>query len=781
MKRRILTWLTAVCMAVSMLPLSAMAAGAGTVTFADVTDKSTAVAVETLRLMGVLDGYGDGSFRPDSVLNRAQFCKMVVYAMAGEDQLGRYSTVTVFPDVKPSHWAAGYINMAAKGKGIIAGYPDGKFHPDQTVTVGQAVTILLRLLEYKDENVGGVWPDSYMAVGAQVGLTDGVGSNGNAPLTRGQAARLFLNLLRANKREGGSYLSTLGTPVTNTMLVSATATGTDGKNNALQIADGTVYQLASGKTSNGSLNGLRGTMVVNAHGQAVTFVPDSTGASRVITLSTCTTTQITDSNGVKYTVKSDTKSFYNGEETSWGSVSSWVHAGTALTLYLGDSGNVEYIFVGGGGSATAAVVVYDDHSATGFDALTGGITGYSIYKNGASAGLGDLRKYDVAIYSAATNSIRVCDTRVTVYYESCKPNPKEPTTITALGQEFDVLPTAMESLSKFKPGDQMTLLLTEGGQVAGAVEASGNAARSNAVGIVSSSGTVQMLCGTAKIEVKASNAGSFKGQLVRISASKSGVTLSRLSGGASGELNVSTRKLGSVALSENVMVFRNGEDVALSQLTSGILPASQITYARTNWAGQVDLIVLGGAANTDTVIYGRAVVKYEDDEWVWNADKGDNETKRDGVNGHYETVDGQKIWVWNDDAGPNAEKEEGVNGRYTSRTKLEVDYGSGLSVGPFATGFTARNGDYVAVTLNKSGNGYASLVTLDKMQGVSNSAWSGQSAVTIGGRTYTVASDVPCYNKDAGTWISLDAAHAYASTANIYVSGGAVRVIEVSH
>ena len=46
-------------------------AGAAAVTkFSDVSDSYTATAVETLRLMGVLDGYGDGTFRPDTVLNR---------------------------------------------------------------------------------------------------------------------------------------------------------------------------------------------------------------------------------------------------------------------------------------------------------------------------------------------------------------------------------------------------------------------------------------------------------------------------------------------------------------------------------------------------------------------------------------------------------------------------------------------------------------------------------------------------------------------------------------
>ena len=96
MKKRILTWLLAISMLGSLLTVPA---GAAAVTkFSDVSDSYTATAVESLRLMGVLDGYGDGTFRPDTVLNRAQFCKMAVYAMNGSNELGRYRTVTVFSD-----------------------------------------------------------------------------------------------------------------------------------------------------------------------------------------------------------------------------------------------------------------------------------------------------------------------------------------------------------------------------------------------------------------------------------------------------------------------------------------------------------------------------------------------------------------------------------------------------------------------------------------------------------------------------------------------------------
>ena len=176
MKKRLWAALLAVAMSLSILVIPTGAAE--TTNFSDVSDQNTALAVETLRLMGVLDGYSDGTFRPNQQLTRAQFCKMATYAMGAENELGLYNTVTVFPDVKPSHWAAGYVNMAAKGKDIIAGYPDGRFYPDRTVTVGQAVTILLRLLGYQEDKIGGVWPPQKYCPKMQVEICTDCGRGG---------------------------------------------------------------------------------------------------------------------------------------------------------------------------------------------------------------------------------------------------------------------------------------------------------------------------------------------------------------------------------------------------------------------------------------------------------------------------------------------------------------------------------------------------------------------------------------------------------------------------
>ena len=742
MKRRIITFLLAVCMTVSLLAVPAGAASGATVTFSDIGDRSTAMAVESLRLLGVLDGYGDGTFRPGTVLNRAQFCKMAVYAMNGSSELSRYRTVTIFPDVKPSHWAAAYINMAAKGKDIISGYADGRFHPDRTVTVGQAVTILMRMLGYKDEDIGGIWPDSYMAEAATVGLTEGVSTNGSAGLTRAQAARLFLNLLRTQTKEGGTtFASTLGQTVQGVLLSS----DTEGGEGRLRLSTGT-YTLTEGKASNGMLNGMKGTLIVDSKsGRALTFVPEDLGSSKTVVLASAKATEMTDTSGNTYTVKSDTQVFQNGEASSWGEAYTWLNAGTSVTLYLDAAGNVDYVFVGGGGNATSAVIVYEKGSTAGFASLAGGATGYTIYKNGVRASSGDMRKYDVATYSAVTNSIRVSDTRITGYYEDCSPNPSEPSKITVLGHEFNVLPSAMQTVSKFRPGDQITLLLTEDNQVAGAVEATGTTASGNAIGIAevsSGSATVNLLCGIqvkGSVKLSASDVERLNGQLVRVSSSKKdGLSLTRLTGGVSGDLDVENGKLGSRELAENVIIFQNDGSgltaISLSQITEAKVPSSQITYAGTDWADRVKVIVLNSVTGSG-YIFGRA---------------------------HYTA---------------NYDEE----GNRVGNAQLSVEYGEGKTTATFETGYVVRNGDIVGITIVTAGNTQriGSLIYPDELRNVPNAAWSGKGAVTVNGRTYTVPASLPCYNRETKEWVTLTEARAYADSATLYVHQGVVRFLEV--
>lgn len=87
---------------------------------------------------------------------------MLVTLMGSSDVL-RYKTVTIFPDVRASHWAARYVNYAVRGEKLLSGMPDGTFQPDRAISYGEAVTILMRLLRTDaDAASGGIWPEGYI-------------------------------------------------------------------------------------------------------------------------------------------------------------------------------------------------------------------------------------------------------------------------------------------------------------------------------------------------------------------------------------------------------------------------------------------------------------------------------------------------------------------------------------------------------------------------------------------------------------------------------------------
>ncbi|MBQ2996580.1 MAG: S-layer homology domain-containing protein [Oscillibacter sp.] len=728
MKKRILTWLLALTMAVSALAAPAFAAEQSR--FSDVSDPDTLLAIETLRLMGALDGYPDGTFQPKGYLTRAQFCKMVIYAMNGADELSRYETITVFPDVRGSHWASSYVNMAAKGKGVIAGYPDGAFHPEETVTAGQAVTILLRILGYADADIGGIWPASYMAMGEKIGLLKGLDTTGTAPLSRGEAARLFLNLLQSERKDGGSYLASIGNAISDVVLVSCAAVGPDGLPTAMELSGGEVYAMA-GKAGNGLLNGHRGTLLLNDRGRAVTFVPSDVGSGSAVTIASASATKITTTSGARYTVARNAQAYYGGEQRSWNETYAWLTAGTEATVYVGGSGSVEYVFVAGSG-AESALVVEENGSTAGFTALAGS-NSYALTKNGAKATTKDIRKGDVATYSAATNTIRLCDTRITVYYEDCTPSPREPMEITVLGGvKLQVLESAMSDMAKHKPGSIVTLLLTDDGQVAGT--ASG---KESALGMVAD-GQVWLFCGGGRIGLgSVSGSGEYEGQMVTIQSDKSGVKLHTPKDGVSGVLKVTERKLGNLELADHVMIYEGTSAVALSDLISDEIPKSQIAYARKNWAGEVDLIQIGDSKG-GVVYYGRATV-----------------TKQTAFDEDLGAVD---------------------------TTMMEVVYGKDGQVtttGAYETGYSVQNGDYVAATLR--GDRFVRVTQMDEVRNVSNSAWNGPYSVTVKGKLYAVSEDVLCYNRSTGRWMTLSEGHAYAEECTLYVLDGIVRIVEVKN
>lgn len=267
------------------LALTAAPAGAA---FSDISSGSLQQTASILGSLGIMQGTGNNRFEPNRPLTRAEFCKLAVTAM-GIDDASPYASYTIFPDVHASHWAARYVNAALrhpdfKDNYIIRGYADGTFGPDRQLTYGEVCTMLLRMLGYKESDIGPFWPADYIAQANALGLTQGVSiKDAKTPVTRADAATMLLNTLgtstRSDGQEGSPLISRVSSStVENCILLETSETDSSlAADEALFYENGTLSARKTAGKLDRSLIGVYGTLVIGKKGDnvAVGVVPDT--------------------------------------------------------------------------------------------------------------------------------------------------------------------------------------------------------------------------------------------------------------------------------------------------------------------------------------------------------------------------------------------------------------------------------------------------------------------------------------------------------------------------
>lgn len=206
--------------------------------FAEYTDmpentNETRIA-DILTKLGIMNGYEDGSFKPSQAVTRAEFVTLIYKSIkslngsAGsgngesgdsdgfnwrsfflgsnsndltliypETEQSEDGTATVskglWEDVGEDHWAYEYLKPM-KELGIISGYGNNEFKPDNTVTYNEAVKIILSVCGYTQyaDKLGG-YPDGYLAIANQNDLHNSITASGTSPMSRMDAATLIYN------------------------------------------------------------------------------------------------------------------------------------------------------------------------------------------------------------------------------------------------------------------------------------------------------------------------------------------------------------------------------------------------------------------------------------------------------------------------------------------------------------------------------------------------------------------------------------------------------------
>lgn len=156
-----------------LLAVSNTGLAATALPLSDIASNAYKGAILKLNYAGVLKGYTDGTFKPEKEVTRAEFAKIAVLAMGYTDEQAKLMQgKTAFKDLPADHWATGYINLAVS-QGIIKGYPDGTFKPNNTVKVAEALTVYVQGLKISvPASTTGQWYYPYLLEANKAGIYD---------------------------------------------------------------------------------------------------------------------------------------------------------------------------------------------------------------------------------------------------------------------------------------------------------------------------------------------------------------------------------------------------------------------------------------------------------------------------------------------------------------------------------------------------------------------------------------------------------------------------------
>lgn len=146
---------------------------------------------------GYASGFEDGSFRPEAVISRAAFAKIVTSALfpSGQIQLcpAIISTNEIFPDVPVQEWFAPYV-CTAKLHNIVSGYPDGTFAPHKNIGFPAVAKMLVEAFDIPVTNAKGEWYVPYLVALSERNAIPSTVESVYHLMTRGEVAEMIYRL-----------------------------------------------------------------------------------------------------------------------------------------------------------------------------------------------------------------------------------------------------------------------------------------------------------------------------------------------------------------------------------------------------------------------------------------------------------------------------------------------------------------------------------------------------------------------------------------------------------
>ena len=608
--------------------------------YADYTEWNDNDIMPLLDSLGIMEGDGNGNYNLDAYVTREEMAKIAVNSSAFKDETAVGLKVSPFSDVDSSSWAAPYILNGTRN-GIFSGYLDGTFQPKDMVTYEEAVTMMLRVLGYKDTDFGISYPYGQVSMAKSIDMLDNINSDYGCWMTRRQIARLVYNSLDTEKTTDKNKLITIFDAdfVEDAVLISRPENGSEGK----VLTSSGKYNVYNG--FNYDYIGMQGDMVIKNKKDMLCFVPNNSVMDKYVVYSMLNNSIIGYHNGTmsQIDVKDTTTCYKDSQVSTYAAVKSSMEMGDVVKVKYDSSGNVDYVIYEKG-SMEGPIKV------TGPDMVSNYIKNSStqVMRDGNKTTSTEIQMNDVIYYSSELNMVLAYSTKVTGIYESASPSRDQPNSITISGKQYTVEGVQafndLSSSGPFRYGDTITVVLGKSGDVAGVVTSQTSASTTQYGYVVSygkknfnnNDGTTYSsnyisIVGTDGITYEyatESDCSSYVCGVVKVSFEngKTKVTRVSSSGGISGRVDADNMKIGSQKLAPNCRILDTiGNQLSTplykavyAQRLDGVeIKSSNVRYYIKNAQNEITDLIL---VNVTGDFYSYGVVTGGSDKTYYNVD-----------------------------------------------------------------------------------------------------------------------------------------------------------------
>lgn len=177
--------------------------------FSDVSGNDTYHdAVDFVKAQGIVQGYNDGTFRPDQGINRAEFTKIIIAA--------RFNNINCstsdFSDVNPQDWFAPFV-CQAKQQDIITGFPDGTFRPGAPIKFVEAAKIIGQTFNITSAAESTIWFEPFVRGLSQRKAIPNAITSFEKTISRGEMAEMIYRIqANVTNKDSKSYERLAGLP-----------------------------------------------------------------------------------------------------------------------------------------------------------------------------------------------------------------------------------------------------------------------------------------------------------------------------------------------------------------------------------------------------------------------------------------------------------------------------------------------------------------------------------------------------------------------------------------